>query len=105
MVYRADARQNILALACKCSNSKPQKRFAEGRETEFTAASLGSSGQARAEGRREGDNHEDGRMHVAEATWSPQSPERWVREGAQQVSAGRNDGEPLGPTPTFYRQD
>ena len=85
MVYRADARQNILVLACKCSNSKPQKRFAEGR--------------------REGDNHEDGGMHVAEATWSPQSPERWVREGAQQVSAGRNDGEPLGPTPTFYRQD
>lgn len=26
-----------------------------------------------------------------------------VREGAQQVSAGRNDGEPLGPTPAFYR--
>lgn len=78
--------------------------FAEGRETEFITASLGSSGQARAEGRREGGSHEGSGMHVAEATWSPRSPERWVREGAQQVSAGRNDGEQLGPTPALYRQ-
>ena len=78
--------------------------FAEGRETEFIAASLGSSGQARAEGRRERRSHEGSGMHVAEATWSPWNPERWVREGAQQVSAGRNDGEQLGPTPALYRQ-
>ena len=63
-VYWADSRQNILVLACKCSNTKPQKMFAEGRETEFIAASLGSSGQARAEGRREGGSHEGGGMHI-----------------------------------------